>query len=161
MTKLFIHKYILISSFLLMRMFNATSSKRSIFFSKTFPTLEFFIETVLVLPGKQYGLSRWSLHTQIQSRRGKQRYISTKSQHRSEFGECGHRHTMAALHTGKNPGTLFTEGWMGPKAGLYWYGENTSCLHRCSNLRPPTRSQSLYRLSYPGPLDYQVFCRMP
>jgi len=47
---------------------------------------------------------------QMQSQRGKQRYISTKSHHRREVGEGGHRHATVALRAGKNSGALLTKG---------------------------------------------------
>ena len=56
----------------------------------------------------------------------------------------GVRHAPAALYPRERPGTHFTGGWVGPRAGL----------DRCGKSRPPpgfdpTRSQSLYRVSYP------------
>ena len=51
----------------------------------------------------------------------------------------------------ERPGTYCTGGWVGPRAGL----------DGCGKYRPPTgirspdrpaRSESLYRLSYPGPV---------
>ena len=61
----------------------------------------------------------------------------------------GQRHALAALYPQERPGTHYTGGWVGPRAGL----------DRCGNSRFPTgirfpdrpaRSQSLYRLSYPA-----------
>ena len=57
------------------------------------------------------------------------------------------RHAPAALYPRERPGTYFTGGWVGPRAGL----------DRCGKSRPtgirsqdrPARSQSLYRLRYP------------
>jgi hypothetical protein len=34
------------------------------------------------------------------------------------------RHAPAALPSGKRPGTLCTEGWLGPRAGLDGYGKS-------------------------------------
>ena len=60
----------------------------------------------------------------------------------------GQQHSPAALYPRQRPGTHFTGGWVGPRAGL----------DRCGKSRPPptgirspdrpARSQSLYRLSY-------------
>ena len=63
----------------------------------------------------------------------------------------GQRQAPAALYPQEKPGTHCTRGWVGPRAGL----------DRCGKSGPPTgirspdrpaRSQSLYRLSYRGPL---------
>ena len=63
-------------------------------------------------------------------------------------GQC---QAPVAFYPRERPSTLCIGGWVGPKAGL----------DRCVKSRPPTgirspdrqaRSQSLYRLSYPGPL---------
>jgi hypothetical protein len=60
------------------------------------------------------------------------------------------RQAPAALSPGKRAGSHFTEGWVGPRAGL-----NGSRLishhHRDSIPDRPARSQSLYRLSCRGP----------
>jgi hypothetical protein len=62
--------------------------------------------------------------------------------------------TPRPLYPRERPGTHCTGGWVGPTAGL----------DVCEKSRPPTgirspdrpaRSQSLYRLSYPGPI---LFC---
>jgi hypothetical protein len=47
------------------------------------------------------------------------------------------------------PGTPCTGGWVGPRANLDEYGK--SRLHRDLIPHRPDRSESLYRLSYPGP----------
>jgi hypothetical protein len=51
--------------------------------------------------------------------------------------------TPRPLYPRERPGTHCTRGWVGPRAGL----------DVCEKSRPnrPARSQSLYRLSYPGP----------
>ena len=61
-------------------------------------------------------------------------------------GMRGQRQASAALCPRERPGTHYTGGWVGPRAGL----------DRCGKSRPtgirspdrPARSQSLYRLSY-------------
>jgi hypothetical protein len=63
-------------------------------------------------------------------------------------GQC---HAPAVLYPRKRPGTHYTGGWVGPRAGL----------DRCGKSRPtgirspdrPARSQLLYRLSYPAHKD--------
>jgi hypothetical protein len=63
----------------------------------------------------------------------------------------GQRHALAALYPRERPGTHCTGGWVGPSAGLDWCGK--SRLHRDSIPGPSSPvAQSLYRLSYPGPL---------
>ena len=60
------------------------------------------------------------------------------------------RHAPAAPYSRERPGTHCTGGWVGLRAGL----------DRCGKSRPtgirsmdrPARSESLYLLSYPGPL---------
>ena len=56
----------------------------------------------------------------------------------------------------ERPGTHFTGGWVGPRAGLG--GCEKSRPHRDSILDRPARSQSLYRLRYRAHSKYQV-CR--
>jgi hypothetical protein len=66
------------------------------------------------------------------------------------MGVGGQLHTQAALPPGKKPGTHCTGDCMGPRVGL----------DGCGNLAPtgirspalPAHSESLYRLSNPGPL---------
>jgi len=66
------------------------------------------------------------------------------------MGVSGQRHAPAALSPEQRPGTHCIGCWMGPRAGL----------DVCGKSRPPTgirspdrpaHSESLYRLSYPGP----------
>ena len=64
------------------------------------------------------------------------------------MGVGGLLHAPAALPPGNRPGTHCTGGWVGPRAGL----------DGCEKSRPtgirspdrPARSESLYRLHYPG-----------
>jgi hypothetical protein len=56
---------------------------------------------------------------------------------------------------GKRPGTHCTGGWVGLRAGLDGCGK--SRLHRDSIPGPSSRSESLYRLHYPGPQLEIVF----
>jgi hypothetical protein len=49
----------------------------------------------------------------------------------------------------RRPGTHCTEGWVGPRAGLDRCGKSRP--HRDWIPEHPARSQSLDRLSYPGP----------
>ena len=67
-------------------------------------------------------------------------------------GVRGQRHALAALYPRERPGTHFTGGWVGPRTGL----------DRCGKISPPPGfdpwtvqpvAQSLYRLSYTGPLN--------
>ena len=44
----------------------------------------------------------------------------------------GQRHALAALYPRERPGTHFTGGWVGPRAGL----------DRCGKSRPPPRFDS-------------------
>jgi len=62
-------------------------------------------------------------------------------------GVSGHRHAPAALYPRERPGTHFTRGWVGPRAGLEG---GKSRPHRDSIPDRLARSQSLYRLSYPA-----------
>ena len=56
----------------------------------------------------------------------------------------------AALPQRKRPGTHCTGGWVGPRAGLDGCGKSRPPPGIRSPDRP-ARSESLYRLSYPGP----------
>ena len=55
-----------------------------------------------------------------------------------------YRHAQAALPPRQKPGTHRTGGWVGPRKGLDGCGK--SRLYRTVQ----TRSESLYRLRYPG-----------
>jgi hypothetical protein len=71
------------------------------------------------------------------------------------MGVGGQRHAPAALTPGKRPGTHCIGGWVGPRAGMNERGKS----HPTTGIRPPNRrarSESLYRLSYPGPLASMV-----
>jgi len=59
----------------------------------------------------------------------------------------GQKHAPAALYPRERPGTYFTGGWVGPRAGLE--GRKIST-HWDSIPDRPVHSQSLYRLSYPA-----------
>jgi len=54
---------------------------------------------------------------------------------------------LVALPLGKNP-TDCVGGWVGPRAGLEECGKSRP--HRDSIPGPPIRSESIYRLRYPG-----------
>ena len=62
-------------------------------------------------------------------------------------GVSGQQHAPAELYPREKPGTHFTGGWVGPRAGL---ARGKSRPHRDSIPDRPSRSQSLYRLSYPA-----------
>ena len=75
------------------------------------------------------------------------------------MGVGSQRHSPAALPRGRRPGTHCIGGWMGPRAGL----------DGCGKTRPPTgirspdrpaRSESLYRLSCPGPCSAYMIWRV-
>jgi len=62
------------------------------------------------------------------------------------------RHVPAALPLGERPGTHCTGGWVVPRAGLDRCGKSRP--HRDSIPRPTVRSESPYRLRYPGLATY-------
>jgi hypothetical protein len=67
------------------------------------------------------------------------------------MGFYGQRHAPAALPPGRRLVTLCTGGWVGSWAGLDGCGKS----HTPASIRSsdrPARSQSLYRLRFPGPL---------
>jgi len=64
------------------------------------------------------------------------------------MGVGGQQHTPIALSPGKRPVTYCIEGWVGLSAGLDRYGK--SRLRRGGVFDP--RTESLYRLLYPGAL---------
>jgi hypothetical protein len=69
----------------------------------------------------------------------------------------GRQHAPAALPPGKGLGTHCIGGWVGPRAGLT--GRRKSRPPPGFFFRSPdrpARSQSLNRLSYPGPLSRNV-----
>ena len=64
----------------------------------------------------------------------------------------GQHHALAALPPKKNAGAHSTGGWVGPRAGLNERGKSRPTGFRSQNR--PDRSESLYRLRYPGPQNY-------
>jgi hypothetical protein len=62
------------------------------------------------------------------------------------MGVSGQRHDTAALYPrGKSPGTHWTGGWVGPRAGLDAGAKRKIlCLCRGSNPSHPVRSHTLY-----------------
>jgi hypothetical protein len=62
------------------------------------------------------------------------------------MGVTGQCHVPAALYPrGKDPGTHWTGGWVGPRAGLDAEARRKIlCLCRGSNPDRPARSQTLY-----------------
>jgi len=66
------------------------------------------------------------------------------------MGVGGQSHAPAALSPGKRPGTNCVGGRVCPRAGLDGCGKSRP--HQDSIPYSPDRSQSLYRLRYPGPL---------
>jgi len=80
------------------------------------------------------------------STEGEQKYTSTLSLTSALYRVGGQHHALAVLALGN---THCIGGWVGPRAGL----------DGCGKFRPPeirspdrpVRSQSLYRLLYPGP----------
>ena len=86
---------------------------------------------------------------------GELRYSSTLSLSSALDGVGGQRHAPAALPPEKRPGTHFIGGWVGPRAGLDGCGKS----HPPTGIRSPdrpARNESLYRLSYPGPVQGTV-----
>jgi len=63
-------------------------------------------------------------------------------------------HAPTALYPRERPGTRYTGGWLGHRAVLDRCGKSRS--HWDSIRNRPARSQSLYRLSYPGHEPYLV-----
>jgi hypothetical protein len=72
------------------------------------------------------------------------------------MGVGGQGHAATALPPGKRPGTHFTGGWMGRKAGLEGCGKFVST--RILSPGRTARSESLYGLSYSGPLSDSHWC---
>jgi hypothetical protein len=63
-------------------------------------------------------------------------------------GVGGQRYAPAVLLPGKTPGTHCIVGWGGP--GPVWTGAENLAPTRIRSPDRPARSESLYRLSYPG-----------
>ena len=77
---------------------------------------------------------------------GEQRYSCTSSLTSALDGVGGQRHALAALPPGKRPGI---GGCVGLRAGLDGHGKSRP--HGIRSPDRPARSESLYRMSYPGP----------
>jgi hypothetical protein len=81
-------------------------------------------------------------------------YRSTFSWPRYWLEVSGQLHAPAALAPEKSPGTHFIGGWVDPRAGLddmeKWKFFTLPGLGTPASPGRPARSQSLYRLSYPG-----------
>ena len=72
------------------------------------------------------------------------------------MGVGGQHHAPAALPPGKDPVPIVQEAGWAP--GPVWTGEGNLVPH--TGIRSPdrqSRSESLYRLSYPGPYAEQAF----
>jgi len=91
----------------------------------------------------------------MNAQRGEWRYGSTLSLTLALDGVGSQRHAPAALPPGKRPGTHCIGGWVGPRAGPDGRGKSRPSTGIRSPDRP-ARSQSLYRLSYPGPKNLNV-----
>ena len=85
---------------------------------------------------------------------GEKRCRSTLSLTTALDGVGSYLHTSVTLPPGKRPGTHFIVGWVGPRTSHDGCGKSRP--HRDSILGSAASSESLYRLSYPGPpLHYQ------
>jgi len=74
---------------------------------------------------------------------------------------CSQNHTPAAWPTGKIPGTRFTGGWVGPKAGLDRYGKFPPYWNWSPDYA--ARSAVTITTALPGPQSYtrSWFCVRP
>jgi hypothetical protein len=81
--------------------------------------------------------------------------LCSSAQGSIDGGEWSASRPGRALPRGKNPGTRWTGGWVGFRAGLD-AGARRKILCLCRRLNPgrPVRSQTLYSLSYPGRFSY-------
>ena len=70
------------------------------------------------------------------------------------MGVGSQRHTLAALPSGKRPGSHSTGGYVGPRADMDGCGKYPLMGIRSPDR--PVRSKSLYRLSYPRPRTYSM-----
>jgi hypothetical protein len=66
----------------------------------------------------------------------------------------GQLHAPAALPPGKRPGTHCTGGWVGP--GPVWTAAEILAPTGIRSQDRPARSESLYRVRYPGPQQVPV-----
>jgi hypothetical protein len=66
------------------------------------------------------------------------------------MGVGGQHHTPAALPPGKDPVPIVQEAGLVP--GPVWTGAENLASTGIRSQDRPARSESLYRLSYPGPL---------
>jgi hypothetical protein len=71
------------------------------------------------------------------------------------MGVGGQLHAPAALTLGKRPGTHFMGGWWAPGTG--WTGAENLAPTGIRSPDRPARSESLYRLRYPGPRILNVY----
>jgi len=69
-------------------------------------------------------------------------------------GVSGQRHALAALYPWERPGTHCTGSWVGPRVGLD--GRKISS-PPAFDPAPSSRSQSLYRLSYPAHIYIYIY----
>ena len=67
------------------------------------------------------------------------------------MGMGGQRHAPAALPQGKEPGTNCTGGEWDPRS--VWTGAENLARTGIRSQDRPARSESQYRLSYPGPVS--------
>ena len=74
-------------------------------------------------------------------------------------GVSGQRHAPAALYPRERPGTHFTGGWVGPRAGLDGRKNLVPTGIRSRTIQPV--AQSLYRLSYLTPKKRKYRIKIP
>jgi len=79
------------------------------------------------------------------------RCIFIQSEHGRGTKVGGQRHASVDLSPLKRPGTLFTGGWMGPRAGVESVKKRKSLARPLFDSELSTSIESLYRLPYPRP----------
>jgi hypothetical protein len=87
---------------------------------------------------------------------GEQKYSYTTRTSATSVLEVGGKcHTPAALSPWKRPGTCCIGRWVGPWVGLEEYGIAVTGIRYPDGRKS---SESLYRLSYLGPLSIKLSC---
>ena len=73
------------------------------------------------------------------------------------MGVSGQRHVPAAFTPGKDPVMIVQEAGWAP--GPVWIGAENLALTGIRSPNLPARSESLYRMSYPGPILCKTYVK--
>ena len=107
-------------------------------------------------PTHNKGKCKFLLRTDHKGPEGEQMYSSTLPSTSALDGTGGQHHAPAALPPGKTRCSLYRR--LGGPQGPVWTSAENLAPTRIRSQDRPARSESLYRLSYPGPIYTITLC---